>query len=228
VHRAGTARVEVKGLSAADAQALPQAAVAKTSSPTLPPATRVATGMLEPRNVATPSDSAIDHLLAALPIASANASERSPQAEAQRFDMRQNGRTMTADEFDQWMQARRMRVATGKPTTPREPASSATKPAVLARELPAAAIPSPRTSAGQASGTALTLQVASFAAHANAERALAMLTEAGIGHARLLDAQANGRQVWRLRVGPVDPAAAQELVARIQRLGFGQPQSVRE
>ena len=148
--------------------------------------------------------------------------------------MRQNGRTMTADEFDQWMQARRMRVATGKPATPREdestPASPATAAAAVAKNPPAtaASVPRPSVPAGHASGSALTLQVASFAAHANAEHALAMLTDAGIGGARLLDAQANGRQVWRLRVGPVDPAAAQELVARIQRLGFGQPQPVRE
>ncbi len=74
----------------------------------------------------------------------------------------------------------------------------------------------------------LTLQVASFAAHDNAERALAMLNGAGITGARLLDADANGRRVWRLRVGPVDPSAAPELVARIQGLGFGQPQRVRE
>ena len=74
----------------------------------------------------------------------------------------------------------------------------------------------------------LTLQVASFAAHDNAERALAMLNGAGIAGARLLDADANGRRVWRLRVGPVDPSSAPELVARIQGLGFGQPQRVRE
>jgi rare lipoprotein A len=142
--------------------------------------------------------------------------------------MRQNGRTMSADEFDQWMQARRMRVATGKPATPREPASSVAGSAPVDKALPTKTTSVPRVTTGQASGSALTLQVASFAAHANAERALAMLAGAGIGDARLLDAQANGRQVWRLRVGPIDPAAAQELVARIQRLGFGQPQPVRE
>jgi rare lipoprotein A len=247
VHRAGTARVEVKGLSAADAQALPDTAVAQAGPPAASPVTHVATGKPPTRvKVETQPASAIDHLLAALPIASANASERPPQAAAtvasgtppqadsQRFDMRQNGRTMTADEFDQWMQARRMRVATGKPAAPREaeptPASRATAAAAVAKNPPAtaASVPRPGVPAGLVSGSALTLQVASFAAHANAEHALAMLTDAGIGGARLLDAQANGRQVWRLRVGPVDPAAAQELVARIQRLGFGQPQPVRE
>ena len=51
---------------------------------------------------------------------------------------------------------------------------------------------------------------------------------AGIDGARLLDADANGRRVWRLRVGPVAASAAPELIARIQGLGFGQPQRVRE
>lgn len=32
-----------------------------------------------------------------------------------RFDMNQNGKRMTADEFDAWMQAKGIRVATGQP-----------------------------------------------------------------------------------------------------------------
>jgi rare lipoprotein A len=72
------------------------------------------------------------------------------------------------------------------------------------------------------------LQVASFATRENAERALALLGGAGIAHPHLVDADANGQRVWRLRVGPVDPAAAAELGARLQGLGFGQPQPVRE
>jgi hypothetical protein len=35
-----------------------------------------------------------------------------------RFDMNQNGKRMTAEEFDAWMKARGVRVATGKPATP--------------------------------------------------------------------------------------------------------------
>lgn len=34
-----------------------------------------------------------------------------------RFDMNQNGKRMTADEFDAWMKARGVRVAGGKPAT---------------------------------------------------------------------------------------------------------------
>ena len=46
--------------------------------------------------------------------------------------------------------------------------------------------------------------------------------------ARLLDADVNGRRIWRLRVGPVDEARAPELAARLVGLGFGQPRRVRD
>ncbi len=36
-------------------------------------------------------------------------------AKNNRFDMRQNGRAMSADDFDAWMKARGIRVAKGKP-----------------------------------------------------------------------------------------------------------------
>ena len=72
------------------------------------------------------------------------------------------------------------------------------------------------------------LQIAAFAARANADRALAMLRSAGIDDARAVDGDANGQKVWRLRVGPLAAAAAPELAARIAGLGFGQPQRVRE
>ena len=130
---------------------------------------------------------------------------------------------MSADEFDRWMHDRQMHVATGKPapanvTTDAKPRATAVSPVVASTPVEAVA----------AAGNAWTLQVASFAARPNAEHALAMLTGAGIAGARLLDADANGRKVWRLRVGPVAASAAQELIGRIQGLGFGQPQRVRE
>ena len=77
-------------------------------------------------------------------------------------------------------------------------------------------------------GERVILQIASFAARANADRALAMLRGAGIEAAALFDGDANGQKVWRLRVGPLAAAAAPELAARIVGLGFGQPQRVRE
>src|SRR5690606_28265825 len=35
-----------------------------------------------------------------------------------RFNMTQGGKNMTAEEFDQWLKQRGVRVATGKPTKP--------------------------------------------------------------------------------------------------------------
>ena len=268
VDRAGTARVEVKGLRAGDSvitklakEPYDAATTRAVPSPQqlLPPGVHIATG--KPALSADPGPppaSAIDHLLAALPVANANAGERSPQAAtlspvpptlnpppaaglaapanaSQRFDMRQDGRTMSVDEFDAWMRARRMRVATGKPGLP----DNAT-PALAAQPMPAVApiaseiaTPPPARSRlapvpTTVSSNGVTFQVASFAARTNAEHALALLAGAGIDGARLLDADANGRRVWRLRVGPIEPGAAQALVARIQGLGFGQPQRVRE
>ena len=265
VDRAGTARVEVKGLSAGDGVMSkltrePYDAATTRAAPSppqlLPPGVHIATGkpVLGAGAGLLPA-SAIDHLLAALPVANANAGERSAQAAtsspappalnlpsaatpanaSQRFDMRQDGRTMSADEFDAWMRARRMRVATGKPGLPDKaspvPTLAAQSPpavAPIAKELAALPANTRPAHVPTVASNAVTFQVASFAARTNAEHALAMLTGAGIDGVRLLDADANGRRVWRLRVGPVDPGAAQVLVARIQGLGFGQPQRVRE
>ena len=42
-----------------------------------------------------------------------------------RFDMQQNGRSMTAEQFDAWMKARGIRVAKGAPAKPKTTASAA-------------------------------------------------------------------------------------------------------
>ena len=42
-----------------------------------------------------------------------------PGPHGHRFDMQQNGRKMTAEEFDAWMKARGIRVAKGAPTRPK-------------------------------------------------------------------------------------------------------------
>ena len=103
-------------------------------------------------------------------------------------------------------------IATGTPTRLSQAAAS-----------PVASNPEP-----VGDSDAVTLQVASFTARGNADRALAMLVDAGIGDAQLQDATSNGRQVWRLRVGPLDARAASALAPRIASLGFGTPQRVRE
>ena len=109
VYPAGTAKVEVRALTVNDRG--PDMRVA-APDPAPPPAT----------------PSAMDRMVAALPIAAAEAGERkaaNAAAEVEpapagpwRFDMRQDGKAMTADEFDAWMKQRRVRVATGKSGTP--------------------------------------------------------------------------------------------------------------
>jgi hypothetical protein len=57
-----------------------------------------------------------------------------------RFDMSQNGKRMTAAEFDAWMKAKGIRVATGKPGTAAAPTAAA---------APDGAAPPPATTGGQ-------------------------------------------------------------------------------
>ncbi len=304
----GTGRVEVRALHPGEDAPAPVYARASNNPPPAAPA--------------KPAPTAIDRLVAAMPIASANAGELPPGARIAtgqpaaaaavkttvatgkpapvaasataksavakaaapaaggaadyRFDMTQDGKSMSADEFDAWMKSRQVRVATGKSVqlAPPKPLTRAEKRALAkqekeraralakqqkeqARALAAAekaarkagktALPSPAVapppptpakaaatvaaavSAPAAAGNDVTLQVASFSARSNADRALTMLRGAGIDTARLLDgAASNGQKVWRLRVGPLRADAAPELAARIVGLGFGQPQRVRD
>ncbi|MGO1001112.1 septal ring lytic transglycosylase RlpA family protein [Lysobacter sp. CA196] len=316
----GTGRVEVRALHPGDAAPPvyasaannPPPAVAKPSSPSaidrlvsampiasanageLPPGVRIATG--KPATLASaPAAAAVKTTVATgKPAASAAAVKPATTVAAAkpsagsggkllpgndyRFDMMQNGKSMTADEFDTWMKSRQVRVATGKgaeiappkPLTRAEqramakqqkeqaralaaaqkaakkagklpPATAVAAASAATLPVPAAAPPPPSPSKAAAvvaaavegnaapSGSDVTLQVASFSARSNADRALSMLRGAGIGDARLLDGNAsNGQKVWRLRVGPLQASAAPELAARIVGLGFGQPQRVRD
>jgi len=222
VHRAGVAKVEVRALGVDESDADTRIASTAPAVPT-------------PAAPTPPGESALDRVVAALPIAIANAGERVPADTAEvtpapagpwRFDMRQDGKTMTADEFDAWMKARQVRVATGKDDEPEAREAQTAPP-------PSASNPAPATTPTKPNKDAVppqvvTLQIASFAARGNAERALAMLENAGIRDARLLDADAAGQRVWRLRVGPVTPDAVAELRARVASLGFGPPNVIRD
>ena len=187
-----------------------------------------------------PADaSAMDRLVDKLPEALAAAGPVQPVKQVAasthyRFDMHQNGKVMSADEFDAWMQSRRVRVATGKPG---KPDAASMQAAIQRAEAAAPPPPSPVTAAALVAATTVsngiaseqvTLQVASFANQQNAQHALAMLQGAAIARAQLFDADVNGRKIWRLRIGPVDAVTAPELAARVVGLGFGQPQRVRE
>lgn len=235
----GTARVEVRGLGPGedareryDAVARRDAqAPARDAAALLPPGVRIATGKPQPAT-------AMDKLVEVLPIGAAQAGERKPAPAAStqakpadrdwRFDMQQDGKAMTADEFDAWMKSRRASVATGKPGQVNEDRRERRQAAPAAPPPPtptraAAVVAAETPAAGR-----VTLQVASFANQQNASHALAMLRDADIAGARLLDANVDGKQVWRLRIGPVEAGRAPELAARVVGLGFGQPQRVRE
>jgi rare lipoprotein A len=218
VHRAGIANVEVRalGVDGHDDDTRVASAAPAIRTPAAP---------------ASAGQSPLDRVVAALPIATANASERAPAAAAEvqpapggpwRFDMRQDGKAMTADEFDAWMKSRQVRVATGKSGVP---AAREVQAAPPSSPMPP---PAPVASPTVPDEDAVTLQIASFAARGNAERALAMLENAGIRDARLLDANAAGQRVWRLRVGPVPPDAVAELRTRVASLGFGPPNVIRD
>ncbi len=225
IDRKGTGNVRVQGLTADDAKHRDADARVAGATPSRP----------APQ---PPQDTAIDKLVAALPIASASAAERKPEASPPpantdyRFDMRQDGKPMTVKEFDAWMKARKVSVATGKPgklervdakVKPVAPVPVAPKVAEAAVASRIASQPAPAGKAGD-----VTLQVASFASEQNASRALTMLRGAGIDDARLQDAQVNGQKLWRLRVGPVRGDSATELAGRIAGLGFGQPRVVKD
>ncbi|HEU4773150.1 MAG TPA: septal ring lytic transglycosylase RlpA family protein [Lysobacter sp.] len=183
----------------------------------LPPGVRIATGKPTRLDRAGAS-AAADTMPATAPSSPAPAPATAD--ESWRFDMNQDGRTMTADEFDAWMEQRKVRVATGRDGRP-----AASTARVAAGTAPAVQVVT-STSTSQADN--VTLQVASFAARDNADRALAILRGAGIDRARLHDATANGQRVWRLRVGPLEATTANGLANRIAGLGFGAPQRVNE
>lgn len=264
----GTARVEVRGLSAGEnarhdagvlASANPREATA--APPRLPAGARIGTGKptrlssppnpvpATPPGAPEPLPSSMDRLVGMLPIGAANAGERAPSPRAAttvasagppaagaaasaspaakpapgrewRFDMQQDGKAMTADEFDAWMKSRRARVATGR----------AGKPDARGAAAP---LPSPESAASAVAAESrgqdtVTLQVASFANPTNAGHALAMLRKADIDGARITDASINGRAMWRVRVGPIDAARAPDLAARMVAMGFDPPHRVRE
>ncbi len=167
-------------------------------------------------------------------------------AEDYRFDMMQNGKVMTSAEFDAWMKARGLHVATGKPGTPEPRAAAAVVPAVtppavtqpvaasMTPVVPPAAKPAPVQVAAASASTPIavasgpTLQVAAFANQQNAEHALEIVQHAGVANARLVEGWSNGRRYWRLRVAALNTAEVPELSARISGLGFGTPQPVRD
>jgi rare lipoprotein A len=258
----GTGRVEVRALTPSNAERIlasrksPPKAVPTTVATGVP--TRIATGKPAPAKA-----SAIDELVGTLPADARPAAARAAAAGASaagasvavaggstpdqpwRYHVTPDvQRKPGPDQFEAWMKARGVHVATGKPATPvaRE-AAAGSAPATGKAATVAATAPRQQTLAldNKAAQAALTgaavgatgpasvlLQVASFSSRANADRALAQLAAAGIDGASLSDTSSNGRTLWRLRVAAADAAAAQALSSRISGLGFGAPKTVRD
>lgn len=127
-------------------------------------------------------------------------------------------KAVSADEFERWMQAQGIRFA-GKPGAN----------AVAAGAPPPTAVPpaaSPVVARADTGG--VLLQLASFTARANAERARDSLQAGGVDALRIDEASVNGQPVWRLRIGPVPASRVQELSTRAAELGFVSAQIVRE
>lgn len=242
IHPAGTGRVEVRALSPGENARQTWDAVAATPAPAA--AAPVAATSRRGRTASTrgsapaaatpavtPAGSAIDAIVEALPIASARAGERPAPAPASaadgRFNMYQNGRVMTADDFDAWLAARGLKLENGR-QVPIDPAATSTASVPQATAPVATSAAPVQAPVATAVAGGVTLQVAAFGARANAERALATLRGAGITAAQLHDGSAAGKPVWRLRVGPVEAARVAELSSRVAGLGFGAPTVVRD
>ncbi|MEP6484092.1 MAG: septal ring lytic transglycosylase RlpA family protein [Rudaea sp.] len=71
---------------------------------------------------------------------------------------------------------------------------------------------------------ALYLQVGAFADAANAERAAAQVRAAKLGDVRVVESNANGKTLRRVRVGPLrDADEADRLTPKLKSLGLGEP-----
>jgi len=255
----GTGRVEVRALTEADNAGL----LARRNGGKMPTRAPVATTAVAAAKPAAASR--IDELVKRLPegtgiaaaparttVASpaaavatvARATALGKESEPWRYRVADASQPGNADNFDAWMKAKGVRVATGKPAavvarSEDAPAAGAPTAGVgVATVVPAAVgmavarkvaeeAPQPRapTHAQAALGSIL-LQVASFASRENADRALTQLSTAGIPGASISDIVSGGRTLWRLRVNAPDHASASELAARIAGLGFGRPQVV--
>lgn len=148
--------------------------------------------------------------------------------------------SVSADEFERWMQAQGIRFAgkpdagqsdtskpdTSQPDTVRQAIGALPVTAVLPVASPASTQVA-RAGTSDQTGDVL-LQLASFTARDNAERARDTLQAGGVDPLRIDEASVNGQPVWRLRIGPVSASRVQELSARAADLGFGSAQVVRE
>lgn len=246
----GTGRVEVRALTPEDMRS---GELAKRQAAARAGVPRMAAAVPAAATTVAAANSAMDRMVEQLPARSAAVvpAAVATRAAQPRFHVdAQAGDAPSADDFDAWLKANHVSVATGKPGAPapsaatsagaRAAVSNASDATVAARPSASTAAvntpvassiapaPARNTASPRASLSPLQLQVGSFASRENADRALARLVAAGIDGASLSDVQSNGRVLWRLRVGAADAGSADELAGRIASLGFGRPQLVRE
>lgn len=249
----GTGRVEVRALTPGDeSQQRPVVSVPRAAAPA--PAVPSAIDQLVGELPATVAPVAVMAPVAAS--AAIMASPLVDPRDPNRYRVvPQHGQPASADRFDAWLSARGLRVegdrivpvespAVVAPAVPevaavpagkrasRRSRSTSPSPATpsppVSQQVAAATVPVPAATAVVAPAHDVWLQVASFSSRENADRALARLQAAGITTASLSDVQSDGRRLWRLRVGAADTAAASDLAGRIDGLGLGRPQIVRE
>lgn len=108
--------------------------------------------------------------------------------------------------------------------------ASRTPPRPLPKTTPVDAkrsAPAPATAVADANATAqprIYLQVGAFGEQANAERAAQRVAAARLGEVRVVEASVNGRNVRRVRLGPLrDVDEADRLTQELRRLGLGEP-----
>lgn len=129
---------------------------------------------------------------------------------------------LRAEEFDRWMRERGVRVASGRPGS----ANAASTP--MATSPVDVSTPAASTPQAAAVEGGVSLQVAAFSAQDNAERARQRLLDAGLSAVRIDAGDADGKPIWRVRIGPVAADRVAELSARCADLGFETVQVVRE
>ena len=144
--------------------------------------------------------------------------------DAARFAMRQDGRNMTAAEFETWLKSRNITIATGAPRPVTAPPIPATAASVVAQAVTAETTVAATAADLKPGPGEIVLQVASFSSPNNANDAMTRLLTAGINGARVIEGtSAAGARIWRLRVGPVAQNESARVIERIAALGLGRP-----
>lgn len=128
--------VETKPSPAAGRRVDPPVAVVAVAAPAPTTIRRV---------VVTKGSRVVRNIPVAPPVA---ATEAQPVPRAVRFNMSQDGKRMTADEFDAWMKAQGIRVASGPP----KPATPVIPPPLPAPSVPAPSLPLPSCVPGTDAG----------------------------------------------------------------------------